>query len=174
MITGTLSEVREIGPVGVSYSRLGPKHRLAAWIELLALTVTEPDRDWRAVTIGRRGRSVLGPVPARIARLLLGDLVDLYRTGLAAPLPLPPKAASEYARLVLAGRPIEPMREKLARLWQEDRDLAFQQAYGPDLDDLMAEPARPEERRGDIDEPSRFGALARRVWTPLLRSEELT
>ncbi|HYF26271.1 MAG TPA: hypothetical protein VD931_11085, partial [Baekduia sp.] len=37
----------------VTYSRLGPKHRLAAWARLLALTVSHPDRDLQAVTIAR-------------------------------------------------------------------------------------------------------------------------
>ncbi|GAB3768325.1 exodeoxyribonuclease V subunit gamma [Microlunatus parietis] len=173
VITGTLPGIRDDGPVSVSYSRLGPKHRLASWIDLLALTVTEPDRPWRAVTIGRRGCSMLGPVPAKIAGLLLGDLVDLYRTGLQGPLPLPPKASCEYARLSLAGRPIAPLLSKIGQLWAEDLDPSYEQVIGPTLEDLMAEPARPEERRGDIDEPSRFGALARRVWQPLLRGEEL-
>ncbi len=173
VITGTLPGIREGGPVSVAYSRLGPKHRLSSWIELLALTATEPDREWRAVTIGRRGRSILGPLPAKIAQLLLGDLVELYRTGLDAPLPLPPKASCEYARLSLAGRPIEPLLGKIAQLYGEDLDPSYEQVIGPDLDHLMAEPARPEERRGDIDEPTRFGALARRLWQPLLRGEEL-
>ncbi len=173
VITGTLPGIREGGPVSVAYSRLGPKHRLSSWIELLALTATEPDREWRAVTIGRRGRSILGPVPAKIAQLLLGDLVALYRTGLDAPLPLPPKASCEYARLSLAGRPIEPLLGKIAQLYGEDLDPSYEQVIGPDLAQLMAEPARAEERRGDIDEPTRFGALARRLWQPLLRGEDL-
>lgn len=173
VVTGTLPGIREGGPVSVAYSRLGPKHRLSSWIELLALTVTEPDREWRAVTIGRRGCSILGPVPAKIAGLLLADLVDLYRTGLDAPLPLPPKASCEYARLSVAGRSIEPLLGKIAQLYGEDLDPSYEQVIGPDLEHLMAEPARPEERRGDIDEPTRFGALARRLWQPLLRGEEL-
>jgi exodeoxyribonuclease V gamma subunit len=63
----------------VSFSRLGRKARLAAWVDLLGLTATHPDRPWRAVTLGR-GRygakgadgdpcfasvAILGPGPAR-------------------------------------------------------------------------------------------------------------
>jgi exodeoxyribonuclease V gamma subunit len=62
-----------------SYTRLKRKARLAAWVDLLALTATHPDQPWRAVTLGR-GRygvrnaageacaasvSLLGPGPAR-------------------------------------------------------------------------------------------------------------
>jgi exodeoxyribonuclease V gamma subunit len=41
--------------VRIGYSKLAPKHRLQAWLELLALTVSDPSGGWRAVTIGRGG-----------------------------------------------------------------------------------------------------------------------
>ena len=39
---------------------------------------------------------------------------------------------------------------------------------------MLAQPSRAAEERGDLGEPSRFGTLARRVFAPLLRCEELT
>jgi exodeoxyribonuclease V gamma subunit len=45
----------------VAYSRLGRKARLAAWVELLALTAAHPDRTWRAVTLGRGMPDTKGP-----------------------------------------------------------------------------------------------------------------
>lgn len=47
----------------VSYATVRPKHRLSAWLELLALTVSDPERPWRAVTLGR------SPVKDRLARV---------------------------------------------------------------------------------------------------------
>ena len=57
-----------------------------------------------------------------------------------------------------------------------DRDPAYEQYFGSgaSLADLMAEESRSAEERGALGEPSRFGTLARRVFTPLLTCEELT
>lgn len=38
---------------------------------------------------------------------------------------------------------------------------------------MLAEAPVPGEARGGLDEPSRFGVLARRLWHPLLMREEL-
>ncbi|MGH9283947.1 MAG: hypothetical protein ACRD0S_13550, partial [Acidimicrobiales bacterium] len=88
----------------VNYSKVGAKHRLAAWVRCLALTATYPDLAVEAITIGRRrsdGRSRTkvtvaripahpGPPDARRQAALehLAVLVDLYDRGLAEPLPL--------------------------------------------------------------------------------------
>ena len=40
------------------------------------------------------------------------------------------------------------------------------------FDALLQEPSRPEEERGSLAEPSRFGTLARRVFHPILSVEE--
>ena len=53
----------------MTWSRLGPKHRLAAWVHLLALTAAQPERAWHARCIGRGpggrqdGRRPLGSGP---------------------------------------------------------------------------------------------------------------
>ena len=51
---------------GSLFSRPSAKHRLQAWVELLALTLARPDRAWRAVVVGRGGAFELGPVPADV------------------------------------------------------------------------------------------------------------
>jgi hypothetical protein len=55
------------------------------------------------------------------------------------------------------------------------RDAAYERFFGAGvtLSDLAAIRSRPEEERGTLAEPSRFGTLARRVFQPLLTVEEL-
>ena len=172
-VAGTLTHVRGHQLVTVNYSWLGPKHRLQAWLELLALTVSHEDHAWQAVTIGRGRPSYLGPVPKEWASRVLSDLVDLYRTGLSEPIPLSAKAGSEYARIRLDGRSVSNFADKLDKLWLEDRDRAYESFFGAGIsfDDLLKLPSVPQEERGSLAEPSRFGSLARRVWHPLLQSE---
>ncbi|MDQ5808695.1 MAG: exodeoxyribonuclease V subunit gamma, partial [Actinomycetota bacterium] len=53
VVSGTVPGVRNDVLRTTTYSRIGPKHRLAAWARLLVLTVADPSREWRAVTIGK-------------------------------------------------------------------------------------------------------------------------
>ena len=176
-LIGTVGEVRGEHLTRVGFSRLSAKHRLTAWVELLALTATDPSRPWRAVAVGARGRSVLGPVSGTWATQVLADLVQLRRTGLQEPLPFAARTSAHYAALRHAGQPLarEQLRD-LEKTWGMDRDPTYEQYFGPQvqLAGLMAEESRPDEVRGDLGEPSRFGTLARRVFTPLLSREELT
>src|SRR5690606_38755738 len=62
-ITGQVPDVRGRRIVRVTYSSLGAKHRLAAWIDLLALTAARPGLPWTAEIYAAKGkRSLLGPV----------------------------------------------------------------------------------------------------------------
>ena len=161
--------------VRVSYSRLAPKHRLASWLQLLALSVGRPEQRWRAVTIGRGGRSVLGPLDPAWAGLVLADLVELYLDGLREPALFTPGASLEYAAIRLKDQSVQNLRPKIERAWARERDQSWQALLGPEpaLDRLLAEPSRPAEERGTLVEPSRFGTLARRIYTPMLTREVL-
>jgi exodeoxyribonuclease V gamma subunit len=160
----------------VGFSRLSAKHRLAAWLEVLALTATDPSRPWRAAVVGMGAQSVLGPVSGSWARMVLADLAELRRNGLREPLPFAARTSAHYATLRHAGRPLarEQLRE-LDRTWAMDRDPAYEQYFGTGvtLESLLSQQSRPEEERGALAEQSRFGTLARRVFTPLLSCEEL-
>jgi exodeoxyribonuclease V gamma subunit len=175
-VSGTVSSLYGERLVTVNYSWLAAKHRLHAWIELLALTATYPDISWQAMTIGRGRRSLLGPVPGAWAARVLGDLVDLYAVGLAEPLPLAPKTSAEYARIRFEGKSVANFTDKLEKVWGEDRDIAYERFFGVgvSLDQLSRSPSVPAEERGSLAEPSRLGTLARRVWHPLLGSEVLS
>jgi exodeoxyribonuclease V gamma subunit len=168
----------------VTYSRLGPKHRLRAWVHLLALTTGHPGQRWRAVTIGRgdarrdRGRprrSTLGPLAATTAAAALATLVQLYDEGLGEPLPLVLKASHAYAACRAGGGSPDEAAVKARQEWTrfraggESDDPAHALVWGtaPPLEVLLADPAA----EAGSGEPTRFGALAMRLWVPLFDAE---
>jgi len=173
-LTGTVPGLYGDHLVRVTFSSLSAKHRLPAWLELLALSATHPDRPWRAVTVGRRGQSVLGPIEGGWAAKVLADLVELRQTGLAEPIPFAVKTSAEYARIRFDNRAVAPVKKLLIREWDRERDETHERFFGTGvtLDDLMAAESVASEERGDLREPSRFCTLARRVFHPLLMVEE--
>jgi exodeoxyribonuclease V gamma subunit len=180
-LAGTVGGVHASTLVRVTYSKLGANHRVRAWAQLLALAVAHPDVGWRAVTVGRpaRGkgaqRSTLGPVGADQARLLLAELVDLHERGLREPLPMAVKTSARYASLRSTNKSVDVALQLAERAWTgkfgEHHDREHELVWGPEseLEVLVADAASPDEQW--FDEPSRFGALARRLWTPLLAAE---
>jgi exodeoxyribonuclease V gamma subunit len=174
-LTGTVSGVVGDSVVHVGYSKLAARHRLQAWLELLALTVHDPGRDWQVVTIGRGGCSQLRAIHATWAATVLADLIELRATGLREPIPFAARTSAEYAALRMRDRQPALYRKQLEKLWAEDRDETYERFFGAkaSLDDLRAQPSVPTEVRGSLTEPSRFGTLARRVFQPLLSVEDL-
>jgi exodeoxyribonuclease V gamma subunit len=181
-VSGTVGTVHGEVLLRVEYSRLGAKHRLRAWVQLLALAATFPATPWTAVTIGRNSRgalrSTLGPVDAADARRHLADLVDLRDRGLRQPLPMAVKTSEAYADKRNRGQSVaNALNNAAAYAWDtgkfpgEQDDEAHQLLWGPSpsLATLRAEPPWADEQAAD--ETSRFGVLARRLWTPLLHAE---
>ena len=175
-LTGLVPSVFNDDMVRVGFSRLSARHRLQSWLELLALTASAPARAWRAVTIGSRGCSVLGPVSSAWAVQVLTDLVQLRWSGLCEPLPFSARTSAEYAGLRREQQLSPVLVRELEKVWAQDRDPTYERFFGQGvtLAALLAQPSRADEERGDLGEPSRFGTLARRVFAPLLRCEELT
>jgi exodeoxyribonuclease V gamma subunit len=184
-LVGTVSDVRGDVLLTLTYSRLAARHRLLAWIDLVALSVAQPDRPWRAAAVGRgRGKGALrstfdalDPVEARLA---LDELVALYRVGLRAPLPLPVKTAAAYAeRRNHSDTP--SAREGAEREWLTDRfpgeqaDAEHVLLYGAAAPLSVLTTQRPVAGEGGAgwhaDETDRFGLLARRLWGRLLDAE---
>jgi exodeoxyribonuclease V gamma subunit len=187
-LRGTVPEVYGDRLVPVSYSRLGPTHRLQSWLRLLALSAADPDRNWTAHTLGRPGNSrsreshglsLLGPLDDYTARDLLRTLVDLRDRGRCEPLPLPLKASFTYARQRRTRASTAEALHKAGWDWNDGRfpgeqsDAAHQRVWGPgaDLPGLGRGPEPGEESEG---ETTRFGALALRLWGPLLGAEQGT
>ncbi len=197
LLTGSVSGVRGSVLLSVTYSRLGPRHRLAAWVRLLALTAAHPQAPFEAVTIGRpapdddqQAVSIAQISPlgrdgsGRRARALslLAGLVDLRARGLREPLPLPCLTGAAYAQAARSG-PRSAALAAAQAAWRpagwrsigEDREPEHLMMFGAELpfaELLERAPRADEQGEGwTPQEPSRFVALAWRLWEPLLDCE---
>jgi exodeoxyribonuclease V gamma subunit len=175
-VVGTLGGLHGRVLRRVEYSRLAPKQRIRAWVRLVALTASTGE-PWTAVTLGRGGRHALsqatvGPLDPQRATAVLAELVELYHDGLCAPVPLPTVAGNCYATVRRGGADPDAALDEALRKWTggagaERAESAHAMVWGPDGADLTREPGGPGE------EPTRFGTLALRVWSPLLDAEEV-
>jgi exodeoxyribonuclease V gamma subunit len=179
-VTGLAGDTLQL----VSYATLKAKHELGAWVRLLALVAAgEPVR--QAVTVGRNGKtgsSVTSDVPAdgdRQAWALeqLTILADLRDRGLREPLPLACEAAAAYAAAVPDG--LDAAIERATKAWKsgynspkEDGDPEHVLAFGDTLAfEQLWTRALPssDEAAWAPGIPSRFAALATRLWEGPLR-----
>jgi exodeoxyribonuclease V gamma subunit len=184
-LRGTVPEVYGDRLVPVTYSRLGASHRLQTWIALLALAASDVDKAWTARALGRpsnaRSRvafslSQLGPLD-HTARDVLRKLVGLRDSGLCEPLPFPVKASLAYARMRRTQASEAEALKKAGWDWDDSRfpgecsDVEHVRAWGPKarIPGLDVPPHAEEAYDG---ERSRFGALALRVWSPLIKAEQ--
>lgn len=184
-LVGTVGGVRGDVVLSTTYSSLSARHRLQAWVDLVALTAARPGPPWTAVAVGRRrggaARSVLGPIPPDEAAAAVAELVALYRSGLREPLPLPLKSGAAYAERRARGSRVTVARTAAAQSWvsgsfpgeQGDPEHALVHGADAPLSVLTGSPPGPQERGEGWppDEDDRFGLLARRLWDRLLASE---
>jgi exodeoxyribonuclease V gamma subunit len=171
----------------LTYSRVSPRHRIAAWVRLLALAAGHPQRDLEAVTVGQSqdpDRTVtIARIPPLAAAEALGQLeviVDLYQRGMREPAPLACLTSAAYAQTARrGGDPAVAAR----REWEgshpragEGSEAEHQLAYGPLTFDELLVPRPRQDEHGpwwDEDEPRRFGRWARRLWDGLLQHEHV-
>ena len=198
-IVGTVPDVRGSLLRSVTFSRVGPKHRLAAWVRFLALTAAYPDRGYHAATVGRapangRGSRVTvavigafeGDVEARrkLAVHHLEELVELFDRGMRQPLPLYCRTSAAYAGALVSGKDAATAVKAAHSAWEsswafdkEDKELEHQLVLGgaaPFAALLEAAPLDDETGEGWAgDEATRFGRHARRLWDGLLACEDL-
>jgi exodeoxyribonuclease V gamma subunit len=181
-LRGTVSGLHDTVLVAVSYSKLGAPARLRAWINLLALTAADPDTPWAAATVGRDeptrpACAALTPLAGHTALTVLEELVELYDKGLREPLPMPVKAAADYALARNRGLDVAEAQRRARMKWTsgtypgEDDDAAHIQVWGRGTPfETLLTPTRPDEVWGG--EPDRFAELATRLWFPLLAHEK--
>ncbi len=176
VLTGTVPGVRGTVLTAASFSRVAPKHRLVAWVRLLALTAARPDSGYSAQTIGRGSDGVLvkrlPALDALAAREQLAALLELFDLGMREPPPLYCATSAAYAQAVREGA---DGTRALRAAWvsdyafpREDADPEHVLVLGGE--DPFAAPARDGER-WFADEPTRFGQWARRLWDALLEHE---
>jgi exodeoxyribonuclease V gamma subunit len=175
---GTLGGLHDRTLLRVEYSRLAPKHRIRAWVRLVALAASTGE-PWRAATLGRGQRqglssAIAGPLEQGAALAALVDLVALRDEGLCEPLPLPTVTAYTYARDRCGGADPDAAADEAMKKWTtgagaERADDAHQRVWGPSAgrEVLMAAPGPPG------GEPSRFGTLALTLWAPILLAEDV-
>ncbi|MEO3938589.1 exodeoxyribonuclease V subunit gamma [Dermatophilaceae bacterium Soc4.6] len=184
-LTGVVAGARGHRLVRVHYSALAAKHRLASWLDLLAVAVTHPEQPWTVATVGWRGGRDQRPQASELrapqdALDVLVELVDLRDRAMREPLPMAVKTSAAWAEAAVRRRPAE---YGARREWEtaadamvpgEQDDAAHVLVHGSRLpfDDVKnagAGAAGLDERWND--QPSRLGRLAVRLWEPLLRHE---
>ena len=199
LLTGTIPAARGDVLLATTFSRLGYKQRLSAWVRLVAATASHPDRELRAVTIGRAS----GGDDVRIAEVAIaGDtatdryeaaidelelLVALFDRGMREPLPLYCKTSAAYAEAARGGRdPVEPATKqwesghtrRYGWISRENEEPEHLLVLGGEVafEQLLEVAAGPAEvgEGWAADERSRLGRLSRRLWDGLLDHEQVS
>jgi exodeoxyribonuclease V gamma subunit len=190
-LRGTVAGVAGDVLLSVTYSRVNPRHRIAAWVRLLALTAAYPGRRFEAMTIGRPASGVdasvalakVGPLDADEALDHLEVLLDLYDRGMREPLPLYCETSAAFAAFPAEQRP-GALRAASAA-WTTEFGEAAREDADPDhvrvlggyrpFDELLEESPRPDEAGEGWggEEPTRLGRYAHRLWARVLDVEEV-
>ena len=193
LLSGTVTGARGDLLLATTFSRVSAKHRIAAWVRLLAVSASWPERPFTAATVGRgQGRGdvrtarieALGADAGErraVAREELGILMDLYDRGMREPLPMFCLTSAAYADAARRGQDaVAAAAGQWETEWnfdKEDREAEHQMAFGAVLtltEVLDIAPGGDEEGEGWMEsEESRFGRLARRLWDELLAREEV-
>jgi exodeoxyribonuclease V gamma subunit len=183
-LVGSVSRVHGRRLVTVTFSRLGPKQRLRAWVELLAVAAQEGGA-WDAVLIGRAKDD--SPVVETFAapgqeqaRAHLAYLVGVRAAALQSPLAVPLEAAAAYAQARKEGESVDRARDQAQKKWQSpfgwdgpDRDADHALLWGPEapFSALWSWRSPVPLPVGAGGESSDFAQVACAVWYPLLDAE---
>jgi exodeoxyribonuclease V gamma subunit len=196
-LTGTVAGVKGDVVHNVTYSRMQPSLRLAAWVRLLALSAAWPEHPFEAVTIGRAEKysrhlvtvSRLGPLGTNaasrkeMAEERLGAVVELFKFGMREPLPLYCKTSAAYAKARESGA--DDADDIAKKTWEttqrertnEDKDAEHVFVLGEVSYKQLVELSGPADEDGLTrcapPETSRFGLYARLLWAGLLEHETL-
>lgn len=167
------------GPALVTFSSWKPVHRLQAWLDLVALTATEPSTTWRSLAVSRNGTwradkhadpasetkayvlTDLEPAGHQQAVHALEVVVDLFRRGMVEPLPLFPVLSHEVHHDGDA-RPSTWNSAPQSPVAADGDDERTGLAYPHGVEELMALPSRPDDPEGDAE--GRVARYAEVLW----------
>lgn len=175
LLTGTVTDIFDRRVVKMTYSKLGPKPQLEAWVSLVALAAASPGRGWTAGAIGRGWKNPverIAFVAPEDPMAILRDLVSIYDAGMSSALPLPLRTSYAWADGRRQGVPranAYAMREWDNGKFPGESARPTQVAiWGADMswDQLLA--LTPQEGEDPDGEGTRLGALALRLWAPML------
>ncbi len=193
-VVGTVPGVRGDVIHGVTYSKLNPGHRLMAWVRLLVLSATWPERPFSAHTVARsqrRGATIaiadiapLGPDASTrkmAAEAHLGALVDVFERGMCEPLPLYAAASAAWAGAPAEGKdPGRAAGDEWVSGWdydKEDKEAEHVLVLGGALAfaDVLQQAGEPRGDEASWGPPgsTRFAAYAHRIWDALLAHEQV-
>ncbi|MFD4367389.1 exodeoxyribonuclease V subunit gamma [Rhodococcus sp. NPDC058521] len=166
-LVGTVTGVHDDCIVRTSFSKLAAKHRLTAWVQMLAVAAAV-GRPVRALTTGRGSRnrftwrSSLHSPGGPIAHLRA--LVEMRDEGLRFPLPIAPRTTAAYAERRFRGDTEEEARAAAEREWSgmygEATDLSIGYVFGEGVSLSEFAP-----------DSTTFSTLAYELWSPLLAVE---
>ena len=188
-LSGTVSGVAGDVLRSISYATLGPQHRIAAWVRLVALTAAHPERPFQAITVGRRKAqasvSRIGPLgddpESRRATALeyLAVLADLMDRGLREPLPIACKTSHAYAEAASKGfdPPGRWARASGPRISASTRRTRSPSTCWPLAASSPSASCSPRRRAltsaTGTPRRTRFGVLARRLWAGVFAHEKV-
>lgn len=170
-LVGAVGDVYGRRIVRATYSKAKARDDLRLWPEVLALAAVD---DVGSAHLVAKDRDVTLTAPgADRALSILAELVELYRAGMRAPLPVLPATSLSYAKRRATGASVSAATRaanygswrgmygdwkapEVVALWGDDQDLSA----------LLTE--KPSDTENWFDEQTRFGMLARRLWQPVL------
>lgn len=171
------------GPARIGFGRMKPKYRLAAWIDLLALTATHPEKAWRSVVVNYKKPSgkQKGGARAGVAQVVdlsmrggdaderragalegLEAAVEVARRARREPLPIFPNLTHAVHEADKAGRRAKGNDWRDYNGWADGDKVHATLVFGDlDLDELYELASRSDD---PFDEPNRLQGWARYVW----------
>ena len=191
-VVGTVPGVHGDVVHAVTYSKLNPGHRLMAWVRLLVLSATWPERPFSTRTVGRsqrRGATIavadIAPLGSdassrqTVAESHLAALVDVFERGMCEPLPLYADTSAAWVGAVTEGR--DPERAAAAE-WVSDWDFPKEDKEAEHLlvlggalplSEVLRSAGEPRGDEAGWGPPgsTRFEAYAHRIWDALLAHE---
>ncbi len=149
----------------VTFATLAARHRIDAWVRLLALCAFAPDAGFNARTIGKRGQGIAVKQIEPLADALtpLAALVQLHDLGLREPLPLAPKTSAAYVEFGdgQARKEWETQFSAMGERWEKEAvEPEYQQVFGGVLryEEFKAKPG--------------FDSFAHALWDPIREREQ--